>query len=325
MARLTDFHHQLYPWESSTVTTAKLTALVNRGLLRPRTSARELLVPGNEVEPRPPTRYMVSFLAYHVRGFAMPAHKFLREILHHFDLELHALAPNSLQLIANFIAICEGYLGIDPDFELFKYLFKAAVSFRESRRVAPYGFCSLQLRRTRSLEYPHVTLRDSNKDWHRGWFYLKNHEGPGRLPEYAASRQVPHKDSDSWSWGPPSLNQKRLEDHLRCLARLKDAHGLTRVGVMDTYFRLGIAPLMERLLRIFEMFADRSAEELRAVLAAPGMPYPSDEEVMARFVELMHRSERPALPVQRPSMRPHPDAPSLVSSSCRTLFDSSWI
>jgi hypothetical protein len=43
------------------------------------------------------------------------------------------------------------------------------------------------------------------------------------------------------------------------------------------------------------------------------MPYLSDEEVMARFVELVHRGERLALPVPRPFMRPHPDAPSLVS------------
>jgi hypothetical protein len=78
-----------YPWESSTVTAAKLSALVNHGLLRPRTSAREWLVLGNEVEPRPPPGYVVSFLAYHARGFAMSAHQFLREILRHFDLELH--------------------------------------------------------------------------------------------------------------------------------------------------------------------------------------------------------------------------------------------
>jgi hypothetical protein len=44
---------------------------------------------GNEVEPRPPPGYVVSFLAYHARGFAMSAHQFLREILLHFDLELH--------------------------------------------------------------------------------------------------------------------------------------------------------------------------------------------------------------------------------------------
>jgi hypothetical protein len=81
-------------------------------------------------------------------------------------------------------------------------------------------------------------------------------------------------------------------------------YGLTGVGVMHAYFRLGIAPLMERCLRIFEMTADHSAEELQAVLAAPGMPYPSDEEVAACFIELVHRVERPTLPVQRPFMRP---------------------
>jgi hypothetical protein len=42
--------------------------------------------------------------------------------------------------------------------------------------------------------------------------------------------------------GPPTSNQKRLKYHLQCLACLKDVHGLTGVGVMDAYFRLGIAP-----------------------------------------------------------------------------------
>jgi hypothetical protein len=215
----------MYPWQSSTVTEAMLTALVNRGLLRPRTPAGDWMVPGGEEEPHPPPGYVVRFLVYHARGFAMPAHRFLHEILHHFDLELHSLAPNSLQLIVNFVAICEGYLGIDPDFELFMYLFKAAISFRESRRVAPYGFCLLLLRRSRSSEYPHVTLHDSNKDWHRGWFYLKNQDVPGGLTEYVVDRQVPLKDPDSWSWGTPTPNQRRLGDHLLCLSRLKEVHG----------------------------------------------------------------------------------------------------
>ena len=102
----------------------------------------EWLAPGNERYPEPPQGYVVSFLAFHVRGFAMPAHRFLREILHHFKVALHELAPNGLQQVAVFVALCEGFLGIDPHFDLFLYFFKAAL-VKPRRGVMPWGFCSI--------------------------------------------------------------------------------------------------------------------------------------------------------------------------------------
>jgi hypothetical protein len=49
-------------------------------------------------------------------------------VLHHFGLELHVLVPNCLQQMAIFVALYEGYLKVEPNFNLFLYFFKAAVS-----------------------------------------------------------------------------------------------------------------------------------------------------------------------------------------------------
>jgi hypothetical protein len=46
---------------------------------------------------------VVSFLAFHERGFSVPAGRFIHGVL---------LNPNSIQQMAAFEAMCEGYLGI---------------------------------------------------------------------------------------------------------------------------------------------------------------------------------------------------------------------
>ena len=50
-------------------------------------------------------------------------HRFLRGLLHYYELELQHLNPNGIQHISAFITLCEGYLGIEPHFELWKYFF----------------------------------------------------------------------------------------------------------------------------------------------------------------------------------------------------------
>lgn len=149
-------------WEGSTVSDSQLNTLTAHGLLRPRTSDMEWLVPDGEQSPDHPQGYMVSFLAYHVRGFAMSAHRFVREVLHHFGVALHELAFNRIQQMAAFVALCEGYLGIDPQFDLFMLFFKAALVKTKSS-VFPWGFCSIHMKQPRIKKYPHVKLTGSTR------------------------------------------------------------------------------------------------------------------------------------------------------------------
>jgi hypothetical protein len=95
----------------------KLQEIMCDGLLRPRTS-RDLpewrVPPKDHREPTPPEGYVVSFITFHERGLGVPPSQFMRAIPHYYGVELHHLAPNSISQAAIFVAVCEGYLGIEP-------------------------------------------------------------------------------------------------------------------------------------------------------------------------------------------------------------------
>ena len=97
--------------------------LVHRGLLRAWTLAEEWLLSSEEDLPSPPDGYVVSFTHFYERGFATPAHKFLQGLLHYYKIELQHLNPNGIQHMVAFIALCEGFLGISPHFDLSRHFF----------------------------------------------------------------------------------------------------------------------------------------------------------------------------------------------------------
>jgi hypothetical protein len=72
-------------------------------------------------------------------------------ILHYYGVELHHLAPNSVSQAAIFVAIYEGYLGMEPHWKLWLHLFKVEhfakkASERGVRRAVHARSCTLQVR-----------------------------------------------------------------------------------------------------------------------------------------------------------------------------------
>jgi hypothetical protein len=73
----------------------------------------------------------------------MPASNFFRDLLHYYRIEMQNLNPNLVLQIAVFVALCEGYLGIRPNFALWKYYFSATVFLKTVRRVSWYRCASV--------------------------------------------------------------------------------------------------------------------------------------------------------------------------------------
>jgi hypothetical protein len=211
--------------------------------------------------PNPPFGYVVSFIRFHERGFTAPVSRFMRALCYHYGVELHNFTPNAISQAATFVGVCEGFLGISVNSDLWVHLFRAelhtlATSEPRIRHAAHAGGLSIALRSSRGEQYIPCTMASNNADWERGWFYLRN-SGAGLPPN---TGKVLKEKADSWHHGvsPPS-HQARLDSLLAALKHLAD-RGLTAGCVLANLHHRRIVPLMERRLRIFEM--DESANPI---------------------------------------------------------------
>jgi hypothetical protein len=296
------------PWPFSTVTVDDLETLVAEGLLRPLSgdSQPEWMAPPSGAAPSLPPGYVVSFVSFHERGFGVPANHFMRAILHVYGVELHNLSPNSISQAAIFAAVCEGYLGIDPHWDLWTHLFSAELfaspmGERRVRMAVRAGGCILQLRQAWVPQYIPAILASSNKGWQRRWFYLRNDDG--RLPSF--SKRVVTAAADNWRYGTPRDRQKNLQPLLKALEELRKGW-LTAAGVVAAIHRRRVLPLTERRLPLWEMTPGFDLEGLRM----SSDPLPVDD-LQRRVAGTLGKPDAGAL--SQLSMRPDHGCVSLVS------------
>jgi len=48
----------------------------------------------------------------------------MRALCHHYGVELHHFSPNAITAAAVFAAVCEGYLGMMPHWDLWLHLYR---------------------------------------------------------------------------------------------------------------------------------------------------------------------------------------------------------
>jgi hypothetical protein len=176
-------------WPRSTVTRLALSELVNAGQLVPNMDGQPtawIVPPATDREPRPPPGFVVSFIRFHERGFAAPASHFMRGLCYHYGVELHNFAPNAISQAATFVGVCDGFLGIPPNWDLWVYLFCAELHTQPMpmarvRRAVRAGAVSIAPRELRRELYIPYTIASNNSEWERDWFYLRN-DGAGLPP-----------------------------------------------------------------------------------------------------------------------------------------------
>ena len=120
-------------WHPSLMTERRLLDLEREGLLRRRTSLSSpewIAPPANHREPQPPEGYVVSFAKFHRHCLGAPPIRFMRALCLHYGVELQHFFPNTITVAAVFAAVCEGYLGMMPHWELWLHLYRASSSTR---------------------------------------------------------------------------------------------------------------------------------------------------------------------------------------------------
>ncbi|KAK1605168.1 hypothetical protein QYE76_028841 [Lolium multiflorum] len=143
-------------WERSKISTQDVNLLKKLGISK---KPKALCFPSEESYPTPPMGYRVSFIDHLIRGLSAPIHPFLRGLLFVYGLQLHHLTPNSILHISIFITLCEAFLGVQPNWALWKRIFFCR---RNGSPNVAYNIGSVVISVRPTIDYFDVKLPDSN-------------------------------------------------------------------------------------------------------------------------------------------------------------------
>jgi hypothetical protein len=229
-------------WVWSTMTKAKIQALVDRGLLRPKAEVEWRATTGDEFSSED-VKEQVVFASFFERGFNLPAGDFFRSLLYYYRLELVHLVPNSITVVSTFIHFCEAYLGIPPHFLLWRYFFCIKST---GKRLGPVGVVMFILRPGLKAEWIDTDLPENTTGWRSEWFYIAD-QIPG-LP-----RRTGHKPAkiSVWGLGLPTRDLEDLKGVLELVSDMKE-HGVTGAAVARSFCRRMIQPIKDRVHPAYE-------------------------------------------------------------------------
>jgi hypothetical protein len=88
-------------------------------------------------------------------------------------------SPQPISQAATFVGVCEGFLGIPVNWDLWVHLFRVemhTLSTGETRvrRAVCAGGLMFVLRDSRKELYPPCMMTSNNTEWKKGWFYVCN-------------------------------------------------------------------------------------------------------------------------------------------------------
>ena len=225
-------------WRPSSKTEHRLLELENEGLQRPRVSSSqpEWIAPAvDHREPRPPKGYVVSFTKFHRHGLGSPPIRFMRALCHHYGVELQHFSPNAITAVAIFAAVCEGYLGMMPHWDLCLHLYQGELFHAPGgatgvRKPVRAGCLNLVLKTDKveePREYIPVGLTSNHAGWDSQWFYLRNDDD--RFPAYIGC--LISERPDHWKYGVIQTHLSRLRPILDALKKLCE-EGLTATLIL---------------------------------------------------------------------------------------------
>src|SRR6266480_7831272 len=152
-------------WYPCGLENSDLTQLTGEGFLR----QENIIVPLGATAPTPPEGYVLMCKAWIDRGLSLPPSEFFLDVLKNFHLQPHNIVPNSYVTLANFQTLCEGYLGVMPDWRLFQWFFQCRPCYQprtsetEERQINNCGSVSFILQ-TRT-KYPSFPGSESVRYW----------------------------------------------------------------------------------------------------------------------------------------------------------------
>jgi hypothetical protein len=231
-------------WVPSEFKESDLTKAQRGGFL---IGGEQVVFPSTKRIPKPPSGYWVMFLAFLLRGLSLPAHEFLRGILFVYGVQLHQLMPNSILHIACFITLCESFLGVEPHWILWKFLFCLRPSVFLSKNPELGGAVVSVRAKVHYLEF---SMAASVQGWKKKWFYIKDQKTASSdkfgIATFDANKSL--TKLTSWDSPPTEAEIEGIKPLLTRIQSLKSAAGgaVTGTQLMAFFLWRRIQPLQAR-------------------------------------------------------------------------------
>ncbi|XP_071680606.1 uncharacterized protein [Lolium perenne] len=300
-------------WERSKISNQDTNMLKRLGLMKKEDAIR---FPSEESYPKPPMEYRVSFVDHLIRGLSTPIHDFLRGLLFVYGIQLHQLTPNSILHISIFITLCECFLGIPPNWVLWKRIFCLR---RNGSHNVTYNIGGVVICVRTDVDYFDVKFPDSVQGWRKKWLYI--HEESANSVEhnivpFDGSARIQRRRS--WDAEASEEEKKATEALMARIRHLQNTRGKELSGVQITayFLRIRVQPLQARKNPLWTYSGENDANRISDDLSAKDL-----EKLIRRVSRLAKKDPIPSacrvepyssanpLPENHPTMTSLPPLP----------------
>ncbi|KAK1661390.1 hypothetical protein QYE76_049549 [Lolium multiflorum] len=295
-------------WERSKITNQDLNLMKKLGITK---KPKAVCFPSEESYPTPPMGYRVSFVDHLIRGLSAPIHPFLRGLLYVYGLQLHHLTPNSILHISIFITLCEAFLGVQPNWALWKRIFFCR---RNGSANVAYNIGGVVISVRSSVNYFDVKLPDSVQGWRKKWLYIReeNHGcAEDNIPPFDGAEKILRRRS----WDAEATEEERTstEALMTRIHELQNTRGKELSGIQITayFLRTRVQPLQARKNPFWNYAGDEDADRLSTNLEVKDL-----DRLIRRISSLKKKDSIPSTCRVKPYSATHAlpkDHPILVS------------
>ncbi|KAK1668877.1 hypothetical protein QYE76_057036 [Lolium multiflorum] len=268
-------------WERSKISNQDLNMMKKLGLMKKEDAIR---FPSEESYPNPPMEYR--------------------------------LTPNSILHISIFITLCECFLGVPPNWALWKRIFLLR---RNASRNAAYNIGGVVICVRTDVEYFDVKFPDSVQGWRKKWLYI--HEESANSVEhniipFDGNAKIQRRRS--WDADASEEEKKATEALMSRIHQLQNTRGKELSGVQITayFLRIRVQPLQARKNPLWTYAGGNDANRLSSDLSAKDL-----EKLIRRISRLNKKDPVPSscrvepysstnpLPENHPTMTSLPPLP----------------
>ncbi|KAK1649428.1 hypothetical protein QYE76_067233 [Lolium multiflorum] len=251
-------------WERSKISAQDINMLKKLGLSNKKDALR---FPSEESYPTPPIEYRVSFVDHLIRGLSAPIHDFLRGLLFVYGLQLHHLTPNSILHISIFITLCECFLGVHPNWALWKRIFLLR---RNGSPNIAYNIGGVVICVRPDVEYFDVKFPDSVQGWREKWLYVREECADSlehNIPPFDGNEKIFHRRS----WDAEATDEEKsvTEALMKRIHELQNTRGQELSGIQITahFLRIRVQPLQARKKPLWMYAGDEDVDRISTDLS----------------------------------------------------------